>query len=112
MPTVRKLSQDEVREIENKGKGQRKLVEEQYDAFLGEYSLGEYGEALIEPDENRLTVRNRLKAAARRRGLALNFRRTKEDLLRFQVVPVEEEPQPPPVQVAAPKKSGRKKKNP
>src|SRR5215208_6005575 len=109
MPSVRKLSADEVWALENKGKGQRRLIEEQYDSIIGEYAEGEYGEALLEPGENRLTVRNRLKAAARRRNLAIDFRRTKEDLLRFQVVaPTEPEPAAPP----APKTRGRKKKNP
>lgn len=87
MPQVRKLSDDEVRDIENKGKGQRKLVEEEYDRYLAEYAVGDYGEADLGPDENRLTVRNRFKAAARRRGVALEFRRTSENLLRFKIVP-------------------------
>jgi hypothetical protein len=111
MPMVRKLSVDEVRDIENKGKGQRKLIEEEYDTIIGEYSEGDYGEAMLDAGENRLTVRNRLRAAARRRSLGLNFRRTKEDLLRFQVIPFEEAPKPvalPPPPPA--KKPGRKKK--
>lgn len=113
MPNVRKLSQDEVRTLENKGKGQRKLVEELYDAILGEYSEGDYGEATLEPGENRLTVRNRLKAAARRRNLSVDFRRTKEDMLRFQVVaahPEAAEAKPAATSSAEPKTRGRKKK--
>ncbi|MBK9940299.1 MAG: hypothetical protein IPP13_01570 [Kouleothrix sp.] len=113
MPNVRKLNQDEVRTLENKGKGQRKIIEEQYDEILGEYAEGDYGEATLEPGENRLTIRNRLKAAARRRGLSIDFRRTKEDLLRFQIaaaVPAPETPAPAPV-APAPKTRGRKKKN-
>lgn len=106
MPNVRKLSHEEVRTIENKGKGQRKLIEEQYDAILNEYALGEYGEATLDPGENRLTVRNRLKSAARRRGLSIDFRRTKEDLLRFQIVTASAAAEP-----EAPKKPGRKKKS-
>lgn len=86
MPSVRKLSADEVRTIEGKVKGQRKLVEEQYDQIMQEYNEGDYGEAELEPNENRITVRNRLKAAAARRGLALEFKRTKGDILRFKVV--------------------------
>jgi hypothetical protein len=85
MPSVRKLTPEEVRAIEDRGKGQRKLVAEQYDEFLREYHAGDYGEADLSPDENRLTVRNRLKAAAARRGLTLDFRRTKGLTLRFQV---------------------------
>ena len=111
MPSVRKLSADEVWALENKGKGQRKLIEEQYDAILSDYAEGEYGEAVLEPGENRLTVRNRLKAAARRRNLAIDFRRTKEDLLRFQVVPPST-PEPAAPEAPTRKAPGRKKKNP
>jgi hypothetical protein len=92
MPTVRKLSQDEVRSIENRGKGQRKLVEELYDTILDEYAVGDYGEADLEPGDNRLTVRNRLKAAALRRGLSLDFKRIKGNLLRFRVISADAQP--------------------
>jgi hypothetical protein len=86
MPQVRKLSPAEVETLVYKPKGQRKQIEEQYDAILGEYETGEYGEALLEPEENRLTVRNRLRAAAGRRDLGIEFRRTTGDLLRFQII--------------------------
>ena len=114
MPQVRKLAPDEVQTIQNKGKGLRKLVEEQYDAILSDYAVGEYGEASLDEEDNRLTVRNRMKAAAGRRGLAINFRRTSGDILRFQIVersngsaaPVE----PPPVVVAEPEPAPAKRK--
>jgi len=120
MPQVRKLAPDEVQVFPTKGKGQRKLVEEEYDAVLSDYAVGDYGEAMLEPDDKRLTVRNRLKAAAGRRQLGIDFRRTAGDMLRFKIVepstgsaaPVE-----PPVLVsseppAAPKrKGGRPKKS-
>ena len=86
MPQVRKLAPEEVQDIQNKGKGLRKLVEEQYDMILGDYAVGEYGEALLEPEENRLTVRNRMKAAAGRRNIGIEFRRTSGDLIRFKIV--------------------------
>lgn len=86
MPTVRKLSMDEVRTIEKKTKGQRKVVEEQYDSFLNGYSIGDYGEAELESDEKRITVRNRLKAAATRHDMNLEFRRTKGNTLRFRIL--------------------------
>ena len=120
MPQVRKLAPDEVQAFQNKGKGQRKLVEEEYDAILSDYEVGDYGEAMLEPEDNRLTVRNRLKAAAVRRKIGIDFRRTSGDLLRFKIVeqsngspaPVE----PPPVVSSEPpappkRKGGRPKKN-
>jgi hypothetical protein len=85
MPSFRKLEPDEVKTYENKGKGTRKLTEELYDSILADYEIGDYGEATLDDGENRLTVRNRLKAAATRRGLGINFRRTTGDLIHFQV---------------------------
>jgi hypothetical protein len=81
--------------------------------------------AAVSQDENCLTVRNRMKAAAGRRGLDINFRRTSGDLIRFQITeqsngnsksvaaaPVE----PPPVVSSEPpatpkRKGGRPKKS-
>ena len=125
MPQVRKLAPEEIQEIQNKGKGQRKITEELYDTILSDYEVGEYGEAVLDEGENRLTVRNRMKAAAGRRGLGINFRRTQGDLIRFQIIeqsngngksaaaaPVE----PPPVVSSEPpapakRKGGRPKKS-
>ena len=86
MPQLRKLAPDEVRALENKGKGQRKLTEEQYDAFLSDYDVGDYGEAELDGDEKRLTVRNRLKAAAKRREAGIEFRRTQGNIIRFHII--------------------------
>ena len=86
MPQMRKLTPAEVQTLEYEPTGQRKLIEEQYDAILSDYAAGEYGEAALEPEENRLTVRNRLRAAAVRRGLGIDFRRTHGDFIRFQIV--------------------------
>ena len=85
MPTVRKLSPEEIQTLERKGKGTRRLVEEQYDAYLREYMPGEYGEAIPDENEQKATVRNRLKAAAARQGLTLIFQRTRDNRLRFKV---------------------------
>lgn len=122
MPAVRKLTTDEIEQITSKRKSQRKLVEETYDAILGDFEAGSYGEATLEPGENRLTVRNRLTAAAGRRGLAIDFRRTGGDLLRFKLVVHESAqaitpapapiavPEPEPAPVPAKRKGGRPKK--
>jgi hypothetical protein len=87
MPTVRRLTLQEVQTLEHKGKGQRGLIEEQYDGFLADYEVGDYGEAELEQDEKRLTVRNRFKAAVARRGIDLTFLRTRGNVLRFKVAP-------------------------
>jgi len=121
MPQVRKLAPEEVKTLENKGKGQRKLTEEEYNAFLSDYEVGDYGEATLDEGENRLTVRNRLKAAAGRRNIGIEFRRTQGNIVRFKIVghdngnvaPVA----PPPVISSEPptppkRKGGRPRKNP
>jgi hypothetical protein len=86
MPNFRKLEPEEVKAYQDKGKGTRKITEELYDSILADYEVGDYGEATLDEGDNRLTVRNRLKAAASRRGIGINFRRTNGDLLRFQIV--------------------------
>ena len=86
MPQVRKLNPEEVKTIENKGKGTRKLTEALYDSILSEYEVGDYGEATLDGDEKRLTVRNRLKAAAGRRNIGLDFKRTQGNTIRFKVI--------------------------
>ena len=124
MPNFRKLEPSEVQTIENKGLGLRKQTEKLYDSILADYEVGDYGEAVLDEGENRLTVRNRLKAAATRRGIGINFRRTSGDMIRFQIVepgdvkvvtrakPVQRVPEPEPEPVAPPKRrGGRPKKN-
>ena len=85
MPRVRKMSIEEAREIGNKGKGKRKLAKEEYDQFIADFGSGDYGEVLLEAGDHRLTVRNRLKAAAKRRGLGIIFRRTRGGAIRFKI---------------------------
>ena len=86
MPQIRKLAPAEVETLDYKPKGQRKLIEELYDAILSDYAVGDYGEALLDPEDNRLTVRNRLRAAAKRRDLGMEFRRTSMDMIRFHII--------------------------
>jgi hypothetical protein len=107
MPNIRKLTPEEVLQLTSPTKGVRKQVEAEYDAIMADYSVGEYGVAELGSEENRLTVRNRLKAAAERRGFELTFRRTKGPVIRFQVMEKEDKaPVPEPV---AAKPKGRRK---
>ena len=85
MPSVRKMSIEEATEIWNKGKGKRKLAKGEYDLFIADFESGDYGEVLLESSDNRLTVRNRLKAAAKRRGLGILFRRAQGGAIRFRL---------------------------
>jgi len=134
VPQIRKLAPEEVKGIKDKGKSSRKLVEEQYDGFLADFAVGDYGDVLPDEGESRLTVRNRLKAAAKRRGVELTFIRTSGDAMRFRVetngngaASAEEAPEPapepaqeveePPVSSDVPptppkRRGGRPRKNP
>ncbi|HEU5013692.1 MAG TPA: hypothetical protein VFT66_14295 [Roseiflexaceae bacterium] len=86
MPNIRKLAPEEVQVIEHKNKGIRKQVEEQYNALLKPFEIGDYGEARLDSDDNRLTVRNRLRAAANRRDLEIEFKRVRGDFIRFKLI--------------------------
>lgn len=86
MPVVRKLSGDEVRTLETKPLGERGRVVAEYDTYLLDFAQGDYGEVQLDEGDNRLTIRNRLQAAAARRQLALSFRRTTGPKIRFQIV--------------------------
>lgn len=86
MPNVRKLNDEEIQQINKRFKSQRRIVEEEYDLVIGEYTPGEYGVAHLDRGENRVTIRNRLRAAAGRRGLGVEFQRTNNNSLRFKIV--------------------------
>ena len=86
VPNIRKMTSEERESFERKGKSVRKQVEEEYDAILSEYVPGDYGIAELGEGDKRATVRNRLRAAAERRDLAIVFRRTRDNSLRFQVL--------------------------
>lgn len=119
MPQLRKLNEEEVQALHDKGKGVRKVTEERYDRAFADFEAGDYGELTPDDDENRLTARNRLKAAAARRGMTLTFMRSTGETMRFKVDGEaqtsgqisEPEPEPEPEPVAPPKKRpGRPKK--
>jgi hypothetical protein len=85
MPNLRKLSPAEVQTLEYTGSSQRKRVEAEYDEILRAFAPGDYGQVELEPGEKRLTVRDRLTAAATRSGVTLHFLRTPPPTLRFRV---------------------------
>lgn len=118
MPTIRKLSSDEITAHKTAKLSPRQQTAHQYDALLADFSPGEWAEVDLDDGDNRLTVRNRLEAAATRRGLHLAFRRSSGTIVRFAIeaappAPVEETPpaatpEPDPEPTPAPKKRGRK----
>ena len=85
MPTIRKLAAEEVQTRTKRGESARAQVARTYDGYLAEFSPDDYAEVLLDEGESKLTVRNRLKAAAQRRGWSLQFLRTPGRAIRFRV---------------------------
>ena len=73
MPTFRKIDSVEV-ELKPLPLSKRSQVAQEYDVYLDGFAAGDYGRAALIDGERRAVVRQRLQAAARRRGLALRFR--------------------------------------
>ena len=71
MPTFHKLPQDAVLVKQTKPRGIRAQVAAEYDAYLNDFVAGEVGEIQLDAADSPHTVRNRLTAAAARRGLVL-----------------------------------------
>lgn len=86
MPVVYKLSPEEVKTELSRGKSQRQLMMEQYDAMLEGFGVTDWGEVKLEPSDKRATVRNRLKSAAGRKGHAIRFKRGQGDSMRFEIL--------------------------
>ena len=74
MPSFRKLDPAEVQAPVPRPPSERARVAQEYDALLEGFIVGDHGRAELVEGERRVTVRQRLQAAARRRGLALRFR--------------------------------------
>ena len=103
MPAFRKVSPAEIAVFDQPSIGPRAQVAREYDAYLAGFAVGDYGQAALIDGERRAVVRQRLQAAARRRGLALRFR-SGPGPLTFHVMVAPEicPPQPLPSIQAAP----------
>jgi hypothetical protein len=103
MPTFRKLSPAEIAALDQPRIGARAEIARAYDESLADFAAGDYGRAELVDGERRTTVRRRLQAAARRRGLALRFR-SGPGPLTFNVAaaPLISAPPPQEIVVAAP----------
>jgi hypothetical protein len=116
MPTVRKIAPIAV-EPKPMPLSKRSQVAQEYNAYLDGFAAGDYGRAALFDGERRALVRQRLQAAARRRGLALRFRSGPGPLTFHVTVAPEMRPPPPhaPVEVvpvAAPVTDGRLQRPP
>jgi hypothetical protein len=68
MPSFRKLSVAEIATLEQPRPGTRAQVAQEYDAYLADFAIGDYGRAELAEGERRTMVRGRLQAAAHRRS--------------------------------------------
>ena len=83
----RKLTEQETAELETRKTGttSRLAKQEVYDALLVDFTAGDYGEVTLGEDEKKGTVRKNLNAAAARKGVTLEWHRSKGDTLRFLI---------------------------
>jgi hypothetical protein len=81
VPSFRKLDRAEVQASPVHPRSERARVAQEYDALLECFIVGDHGRAELVDGERRVTVRQRLQAAARRRGLVLRFRPGRSPLI-------------------------------
>lgn len=92
MPKLAKWSAEEIAAVTAKkngggNNGARKAIEEAYDALIAELSAGDYGTLTPDEGEGKTNARNRLRSAAKRRGMSVVFLRTRDDLVKFHLEP-------------------------
>ena len=83
MPTFRSLSADEVAALQPRRTRSVDLSE--YRQFLQEIAPGEGGEIRLGADDQRRAVKRRLTTAAKQMNKRLKYRRSEDDVLRFEV---------------------------
>jgi hypothetical protein len=86
MPTVRKYGPDEVQDLVGPRRTQRHIIAEIYDTLLTSFDVGDYGEAELEETETKQLVRWRLREAAIRKGVDIEFITTANNTVMFRIV--------------------------
>jgi hypothetical protein len=103
MPRFRRLGEAEIAALNQPSLGARAQVAREYDAYIADFVIGDYGRTELHEGERRDTVRRQLQAAAKRRGLVLRFHSGHGPLtFRVEAAPAVASPTPPlePVRVA------------
>lgn len=85
MPVLRKLTPAEIAAQEQRRLGARAQVMREYDTYVADFAIGDYGRVDLDDSDRRAAVRSRLHAAARRRGLTFRFRPGRGAALIFHV---------------------------
>ena len=91
MVQLKKLNKEEADALFEKpkrgqGTSERARIREEYRGYLSQLSVGEGGELVLEEGEKKGTVRSRLNRAARALGIQLEYKRTRDPVVRFRVV--------------------------
>ena len=90
MVKIRKLTEEEIEKLTRpkgarQGPSQRELIRQQYRQYLEGLKPGDWAAVELEEGEKKLTVRNRLKRAAKELGYELEFKRSRGPVVYFQV---------------------------
>lgn len=87
MPEIRKLSPEEIESLKPKPEGSiYKQILEEYQRSLQGFQPGDWGEMKEEEGITRLSTMNRLRRAARSLGWKIHFKRTRGNLIRFEII--------------------------
>lgn len=92
MPMYRKMTKEELDALTMPPSGERARVREEYLGYLADLDLGEGGELQLEPPEKKVTVKNRLKRAAKDLNLSIEFRRSGDNVVRYTIKPASDTP--------------------
>lgn len=92
MVNFRKLADNEVEKLEERrrkrtGPSKRELIREEYRGYVKSLKPGDWGEIKLGEDDNRNTIRARLHRAAEDVGVELEFKRSRGDVMHFEVKP-------------------------
>jgi hypothetical protein len=85
MPKFRKVSAEEIEQTRLPTTGERARVREEYKRYIKSLKEGEGGELTLAEDENKTTIKNRLKRAAEELDVTLKFKRSPQDVVRYLV---------------------------
>ncbi len=83
MPDFRKLTAEEVRQMQSR-RG-RSVDLSAYLASLRELQPGDMGEATLRDGEKKATVKRRLTSAAKQLGMSLKYRRSGGDRVTYEI---------------------------
>lgn len=91
MPTFRKLTAEELESYRTPMSGKRAKIRTEYRNYLEQIKLGQGGELILNEGEKKVTIKNRLKRAAKEMNLKIQFKRSSPNTARFIVLPLNDE---------------------